>query len=109
PRRSAADAGAPLVEARGLTFSHVGRQRPVISDAVLSVARGDRILLEGASGGGKSTLASLVAGLRRPDSGLLLLDGADRATLGAEGWRRRVASAPQFHENHVLTSTLLFN
>ena len=26
-----------------------------------------------------------------------------------DGWRRRIASAPQFHENHVLTETFAFN
>ena len=29
--------------------------------------------------------------------------------MGAEGWRRRVVAAPQFHENHVLTETFAFN
>jgi len=48
-------------------------------------------------------------GLRQPQSGLLLLAGLDRQTLGANGWRRWVAAAPQFHENHVLTETFAFN
>jgi len=26
-----------------------------------------------------------------------------------DGWRRRIVSAPQFHENHVLTETFAFN
>ncbi|NIN93524.1 MAG: ATP-binding cassette domain-containing protein, partial [Anaerolineae bacterium] len=30
-------------------------------------------------------------------------------TLGSEIWRQRVAAAPQFHENHVLTETFAFN
>ena len=59
-------------------------------------------MLEGPSGGGKSTLASLIAGLRQPESGLLLASGLDRHTLGSSGWRRVVAFAPQFRENHVL-------
>jgi ATP-binding cassette subfamily B protein len=75
----------------------------------LRIRAGDRLLLEGASGGGKSTLASLLTGLREPESGLLLLGGLDRRTMGASGWRKRVASAPQFHENHVLTGTFAFN
>jgi ABC-type multidrug transport system fused ATPase/permease subunit len=29
--------------------------------------------------------------------------------LGDEGWRRRVVSAPQFHENYVLSETFAFN
>jgi ABC-type bacteriocin/lantibiotic exporter with double-glycine peptidase domain len=67
------------------------------------------VLLEGASGGGKSTLAAVLAGGREPEAGLLLLGGLDRATLGADGWRRRVVLTPQFHENHVLMGTFAFN
>ena len=33
----------------------------------------------------------------------------DRRTLGADAWRRRIAAAPQFHENHILTGPLAFN
>jgi len=81
----------------------------VLRGCSLTVRSGDRLLLEGASGGGKSTLASLLVGLRVPQSGLLLLRGLDRQTLGDEGWRQRVVSAPQFHENHVLAETFAFN
>jgi ATP-binding cassette subfamily B protein len=99
----------PLVEARELSFGYRGRARQVLTSCDLRIAAGDRLLVEGPSGSGKSTLASLVAGLRRPSSGLLLLDGYDRASMGARGWRRRVAAAPQFHENWVLSETLMFN
>jgi ATP-binding cassette subfamily B protein len=51
----------------------------------------------------------MLAGLRVPDSGLLLLHGLDRHTVGLNQWRRQVAAAPQFHENHVLTGTFAFN
>ena len=40
---------------------------------------------------------------------MLLLDGVDRASLGVERWSRLVATAPQFHENHVFTETFAFN
>jgi ATP-binding cassette subfamily B protein len=107
PGRRRAD--QPMVEARELSFGYPGRARPVLTSCDLEIAAGDRLLVEGPSGSGKSTLASLVAGLRKPDSGLLLLDGFDRGSLGARGWRRRVAAAPQFHENWVLSETLMFN
>jgi ATP-binding cassette, subfamily B, bacterial len=81
----------------------------VLRQCSLSVSSGDRILVEGSSGGGKSTLASLLVGMLTQHSGLLLLEGLDWQTLGVDGWRRRVASAPQFHENHVLTETFAFN
>jgi ATP-binding cassette subfamily B protein len=99
----------PLLEAHGLSFRHDGRAAAVLDGAHLTIRPGDRILLEGPSGGGKSTLGALLAGLRTPAAGLLLLGGLDRRTLGPGGWRRRVVTAPQFHENHVLGSPLAFN
>ena len=98
-----------LMVAQDLTYRHRARVEPVLHGCGFRIAQGDRIHLTGASGGGKSTLVSLLTGLRVPDTGLLLLDGLDRATLGARPWRRRVAAAPQFHENHLFTETLAFN
>ncbi len=103
------DLGATLIEARGLTFRHHARTRPVLENCSLQIARGDRILLEGPSGGGKSTLVSLLTGLRTPEAGVLLLRGLDRSTFGAAGWRRRVTAAPQFHENYVLSGSFAYN
>ena len=98
-----------VMEAHDLVFRYQERGEPVLKGCSLTIRRGERLLLEGPSGGGKSTLASLLVGLRAPQSGLLLLRGLDRQTLGEQGWRQRVVSAPQFHENHVLTETFAFN
>jgi ATP-binding cassette subfamily B protein len=103
------DTGGTLIDARGLTFRHHARTRPVLENCSLQIARGDRILLEGPSGGGKSTLVSLLTGLRTPEAGVLLLRGLDRSTFGVSGWRRRVTAAPQFHENHVLNGSFAYN
>jgi ATP-binding cassette subfamily B protein len=100
---------ALLIDAQELRFGYDERREPVLRGSSLRVRAGDRLLLEGPSGGGKSTFASLLTGLREPESGLLLLGGLDRRVLGADGWRRRVVAAPQFHENHVFSGTLAFN
>jgi ATP-binding cassette, subfamily B, bacterial len=101
--------GAPLLEAHGVIYRYEGRSSAVLQDLHLTILDGDRLLLEGPSGGGKSTLAAIVTGLRQPQAGLLLASGLDRHAHGTAGWRRLVAFAPQFHENHVLTGTLAFN
>lgn len=97
------------MNASDVVFRYRDRGEPVLRGCSLRDGRGERLLLQGASGGGKSTLASLLVGLRTPESGLILLHGLDRQTLGAEAWHRRVAAAPQVHENHVLTETFAFN
>jgi ATP-binding cassette subfamily B protein len=99
----------PLLDGHDLVYRYPGRAEPVLQATGLQITAGDRLLLEGPSGGGKSTLAALLAGLRVPNSGLLLLGGLDRRTVGAAGWRRRVVLAPQFQENYVFLETFAFN
>jgi len=97
------------LDARDLVFRYGDRTEPVLRGCNLQISTRDRVVLEGPSGGGKSTLVSLLIGLREPNSGRLTIGGLDRATLGAEAWRQYIAAAPQFHENHVLAETFAFN
>lgn len=97
-----------VLEGRDLIFRHAHRSEPVLRGIDVTVRHRDRILLQGASGGGKSTLAAVLAGSRIQTSGVRLLQGLDQPTLG-ESWRRRVVLAPQFHDNHVLMGTFLYN
>jgi len=100
---------APVLEARDLVFQHASRGEPVIRRLSLQLRTGERAIMKSPSGGGKSTLVSLLSGLRTPQSGSLLLGSLDRSSIGGEGWTRRVAAAPQFNENHVFTETFAFN
>jgi ATP-binding cassette subfamily B protein len=106
---SGGTAAPPILTAREITFRYREHGQPILDRCNLDVRQGERLLLEGPSGGGKSTLAAVLAGLRPAESGLLLLWGYDRPSVGAEAWRRRIAVAPQFHENHVFTETFAFN
>jgi ATP-binding cassette subfamily B protein len=103
------ETGRPLLTARGLVYRYRPGATPVLHGCNLRIAVGDRLLLEGPSGGGKSTLAALLAGLRTPEAGIIMLDGLDPSSMDAGGWRRRVTMAPQFHENHVFTGSFAFN
>jgi ATP-binding cassette, subfamily B, bacterial len=97
-----------LIDASEVVFRYRPEGRAILRGLDLTVYQGERILLEGGSGGGKSTLAALLTGLRLPESGLLLLNGLDRPTLGSS-WHQLATEAPQFHENHILTGSLAFN
>lgn len=99
----------PMMMLRDVTFRYHERSQAVLQNCHLTIMPGDQLLLEGPSGGGKSTLASILCGLRQPESGLLLLWGFDAHTVGTALWRQRIATAPQFQENHLFTDTFAFN
>ncbi|WP_020414492.1 ATP-binding cassette domain-containing protein [Microbulbifer variabilis] len=102
-------ANQPFISMKDLCFSYSGKGRSILAGCTLNIYSGDRILLQGASGSGKSTLANIITGIHEPSDGLMLLNGYDRASFGLNEWRRIVASSPQFHENHVLGDSFLFN
>src|SRR5207253_9224411 len=57
------------------------RPRKVLHGVSLALEAGEYVAIMGESGVGKSTLLHLIAGLDRPDSGRILFDGQDLATL----------------------------
>jgi len=68
-----------VVEASALTVSRGGEV--VLSDVSLRVAPGERLLVQGPSGAGKTTLFHVLGLLEPPDSGTLRIDGTDAAAL----------------------------
>ena len=68
-----------MLEIKNLSFSAQGRQ--ILNDINLTIPDGKLICLTGPNGGGKTTLAKMIAGVEKPDSGQILLDGMDLVPL----------------------------
>jgi putative ABC transport system ATP-binding protein len=62
-----------------------GRRLPVIDIEHYALAAGEQAALIGRSGGGKTTLLHLIAGISRPDSGRVMIDGLDITRLQEAG------------------------
>jgi putative ABC transport system ATP-binding protein len=85
---------------------------PAVDGVSLAASRGEFIALLGASGSGKSTLLNLIAGLDRPDSGAIVAEGSDLATMTPEQlakYRRHVVGMVFQSFNLVPTMTLYEN
>ena len=57
-----------------------GKRIPVLGIERFAMNQGEQLALIGSSGGGKTTLLNIIAGILTPDSGRVLVDGTDIAT-----------------------------
>lgn len=69
--------------------------RPVIRGLSLNVAAGETVAFVGATGAGKTTIASLLLRFYEPQSGRILLDGCDIRELTQESLRRQIGLVQQ--------------
>jgi len=65
------------VQVQDVSVSYPDAQRPSLTIGHWSVPAGARVAVTGPNGGGKSTLADLVYGLREPSRGTVRMDGVD--------------------------------
>jgi len=74
---------APVVQLKGVskTFQSAGGPVVVLEGVDLTLEPGQKASLVGPSGSGKSTLLSLIAGLLRPDTGTVEIDGVSLSDL----------------------------
>ncbi|ANE03969.1 ABC transporter ATP-binding protein [Corynebacterium crudilactis] len=99
---SGAAAPAGKVELRNVSFSYGDSW--AVRDIDITINPGETVALVGASGAGKTTVAALLAGLRVPDHGQVLVDDFPVSALSDRERIARLAMVSQ--EVHVFSGTL---
>ncbi len=77
-----------------VSFAYEGANCQALTAVNLTISRGEQIGICGPTGGGKSTLVDLIAGLLSPEAGRIVVDGRDIANNTA-GWQRNIGMVPQ--------------
>ncbi|MGH8978895.1 MAG: ABC transporter ATP-binding protein [Acidimicrobiia bacterium] len=103
----------PLAHARGtvrfqgVAFTYPGSPRTVLHDVDLEIAPGETLALVGATGAGKTTVATLLARLYDPSAGRVLLDGHDLRDVTLRSLRGHVGFA--FEEPTLFSASVREN
>jgi ATP-binding cassette subfamily B protein len=79
----------------GVSFSYPGNENLILRNINLHIPAGTSVALVGPSGGGKSTIASLILGFYRPDHGHIFIDDIDMNELNLSSFRSRVGVVSQ--------------
>lgn len=107
PERPHESTAGHAVELRDVTFAYGPHAEPVVRNLDLTIAPGDHLAVVGPSGIGKSTVVSLICGLRRPDHGEVTLGGTPAADISPAALADLRVLIPQ--EAYVFTGTLREN
>ncbi|KAB0326674.1 lipid A export permease/ATP-binding protein MsbA [Janthinobacterium sp. PLB04] len=83
------------IEFRDVSFAYPGHPEPALQHIDLSIAPGQTIAFVGMSGGGKSTLVSLLPGFYSASSGEILLDGQNIDAIALTSLRSQIAMVSQ--------------
>lgn len=95
------DGAVPLTDVEGeITFNHVSFEypddhTPVLSDVSITIRPGEKVALVGPSGGGKTTLCSLIPRFYDPTEGEILLDGQNIKKVTLQSLRSNVGVVQQ--------------
>ena len=77
------------LEIKNISYTYKGGTKPVINDVSCDFEKGKLYAVIGPSGSGKSTLLSLMAGLDKPSSGTIDLEGKNIFETDLDAYRRQ--------------------
>ena len=77
-----------------IRYRYPSGEKDILSDASLTVRKGQTVGIVGASGAGKTTAVDVMLGLLKPSAGQVLVDGTD-IRLDMDGWLKEIGYIPQ--------------
>lgn len=83
------------LDLNSVDYAYPGADRPGLSVDNLTITAGERIGIVGSSGAGKTTLANVILGLLRPQSGEVRADGTAITEDNLRAWQQTVGYVPQ--------------
>jgi len=78
-----------------VSFCYPESDIEVISNLSFQIPKGQTVALVGPSGGGKSTITSLLLGLYEPSSGCIFIDGNNLNDISLDDWRAQIGVVDQ--------------
>ena len=96
-----------VLSIENLNFSYQSGQT-VLKNMNLSVKKGEMMAIVGKNGAGKTTLSNLICGFLTPDSGKILLNGADISPLSIKERGEKIGMVMQ-NPNQMISKSMIYD
>ncbi|GGA85748.1 ABC transporter ATP-binding protein [Puia dinghuensis] len=80
---------------QGVDFTYPNTGIHALADFNLEIRKGEKVVIIGRTGSGKTTIAQLLLRMYDPDKGRVLIDGTDLRELNLQDLRRQISYVPQ--------------
>lgn len=95
---------AVSIELKNVSYTYPNNEKPTIKDVTLTISPYENLAIVGENGAGKSTLTNLIAGLLKPDSGEIYINGIPQSDFNITDYYSLFA--PVFQEKFLLTYSI---
>jgi len=95
------------IEFQNIVFTYPNASSPALNGVSLAVPKGQCVAVVGRNGSGKTTLLALLERFFDPDSGRILIDGADIRTVSRTSLRQQISLVTQ--DSYVFPGTIAEN
>ena len=106
-RKASSHDGEVIASLEDVSFSYDG-EKDVLKHVSFALRKGEMVSLLGRNGAGKSTAASLLMGIIRPDSGRIMINGRDAASDTISERSRTVGFVMQ-NPNHMISHPMIYD
>ena len=84
-----------LIKLEKVSYQYDKNLPNVLNNISLQIKKGDKVVIKGETGSGKSTLTNIISGLLEPMSGRILIDDIEITSENKKNWQKKISIVPQ--------------
>ena len=83
------------LEIKNLSYKYNNSLKKILNNISLKILKGEKVVLKGQTGSGKSTLVNIISGLLDPLEGKIIVDDKEINSINKNSWQKNISIVPQ--------------
>ena len=83
------------IKLQKISYKYNANLPKVLNNVILEIKKGEKVVVKGETGSGKSTLINIISGLLDPTEGKILIDDTEIKIENKKNWQKNISIVPQ--------------